>query len=46
MDHLRDCRRGEAEELREARRYDVAVLIAKRVNGLEILLDGGCVADC
>jgi hypothetical protein len=40
MDHLRDSRGREAEELGEARRNDVAVLIGERVNGLQILLDG------
>jgi hypothetical protein len=46
MHHLRDRRRGEAEELGETRRNDVAVLIGERVNGLQILLDGGRSGDC
>jgi hypothetical protein len=46
VDHLRDGRRREAKELRQARRNDVPVLVAKCVNRLEILLDGGRVADC
>jgi hypothetical protein len=46
MDHLRDRRSGEAEELGETRRNDVAVFIAKRVNGLEILLDSRRIGNC
>ena len=32
-------RRGEAEELRESRRDDVAALVGERVDRLEVLLD-------
>jgi hypothetical protein len=46
MDHLRDRGSGEAEELRETRRNDVAVLIGERVNRLEVLLDGGRIGNC
>jgi len=46
MDHLRDRWRGEAEELREARRDDVAALISERVDGLEIFLGGGRSGNC
>jgi hypothetical protein len=46
MDHLRDRGRREAEELGKTRRNDVSVLIAERVNRLEILLDGGRSGNC
>jgi hypothetical protein len=46
MNHLRDGGSREAEELRETRRNDVSVLIAERVNSLEILLDGGRSGNC
>jgi hypothetical protein len=46
MDHLGDGGRRESEELGETRRNDVSVLIAKRVNRLEILLDGGRLGNC
>ena len=46
MDHLRDGQSGEAEEVRQARRDDVAVLVAQGVDRLEILLDGGRLDNC
>jgi hypothetical protein len=46
MDHLLDRRSGEAEELGETRRNDVAVLVGERVNRLEIFLDRRRSGDC
>jgi hypothetical protein len=46
VDHLRNGRGRKAQELRETRRNDVPVLVAQRVNRLEILLDRGCCSDC
>ena len=46
VDHLRNSRGGEAQELGEASRNDVAALIAERVNRLEVLLDGGRSGNC
>jgi len=46
VDHLRDGGSGEAEELGETRRNDVAVLVGERVDGLEILLDRRRSGDC
>jgi len=44
--HLRHRRCREAEELREARRDDVSVLVPERVDGLEVLLDGRRSGNC
>src|SRR5207247_3673432 len=41
MDHLRNRRRGEAQELGEASRTDVAALLAERVERLAVRLYGG-----
>ena len=46
VDHLRHRRGGEAEKLGESRRDDMPVLVRERVNGLEILLDGGRCGNC
>jgi hypothetical protein len=46
VDHLRDRRCRKPEELGEARRDDVPVLVGERVNGLEILLDGRRGGNC
>jgi hypothetical protein len=46
VDHLRNGRCGETEELGEPRRDDVSVLVGERVNGLEILLDGRRRGNC
>jgi hypothetical protein len=46
MDHLGHRRRGEAEELRESSRNHVPAFIGERVDGLEILLDGGRSGNC
>ena len=46
MDHLRNGWCRESEELREARRNDVPVLVRERVDRLEILLDGRRSGNC
>jgi hypothetical protein len=46
VDHLRYGRGGEAQELRQACRDDVAVLVGERVDGLEVLLDGWRCGNC
>jgi hypothetical protein len=46
MNHLGNRRRREAQELRQSRRDDAAVLVGERVDGLQILLDGRRSGDC
>jgi hypothetical protein len=46
VDHLRDRRRREAEELGEACRDHVAALVRERVNRLQILFDGRRSGNC
>jgi hypothetical protein len=40
VDHLGHGRCGEAEEVGEARRNDMATLVGERIDGLQVLLDG------
>jgi len=46
MDHFRNGGSRESEELREARRNDVPVLVGKGVDRLQILLDGRRSGNC
>jgi hypothetical protein len=46
VDHLRNGWSRKPEELGEARRDDVSVLVGECVDGLQILLDGGRRGNC
>ena len=46
VEHLRDRRRGDREELSNARGDDARALVGERVDDLQVLLDRGGAGDC